>query len=372
MGAPNRAPQAVRVRLLGGFEISIGPRTIGRDAWRLKKAAVLVKLLALAPDHRIHREQAINILWPDSGREGASNRLRRTLHAARKVLDPALGSRYLASQDESLVLCPQSDLWIDVEAFEKAAVTARRSRAPAAYRAALALYTGDLLPEERYEDWAEGRREELRRLRLELLVELAGLYEEHGDFTSAIDALHKVIAEEPTKEDVHVGLMRLYALAGSKGEALAQYGRLERTLSRELGTEPSAPSRDLKEKIAADRFTPREAHPSGSPLEEPSGAGKHNLPTPRTSFVGRERELLEVKRELAMTRLLTLTGMGGSGKTRLALEVARDLIGVYPDGVWLVELAPLREEELVPKAVAEILGVPERAGESTTYRERGT
>jgi predicted ATPase len=73
--------------------------------------------------------------------------------------------------------------------------------------------------------------------------------------------------------------------------------------------------------------------------------------------------MFEVKCELAMTRLLTLTGAGGSGKTRLALEVARDLIEAYPDGVWLVELAPLSEEELVPKAVSEALEVPERPHE---------
>jgi predicted ATPase len=79
--------------------------------------------------------------------------------------------------------------------------------------------------------------------------------------------------------------------------------------------------------------------------------------------VGREREIEAVERELASTRLLTLTGAGGSGKTRLALEVARDLLEAYPDGVWLVELAPLSEEALVPKAVAEALGVSERPGE---------
>src|SRR5215218_11419324 len=73
--------------------------------------------------------------------------------------------------------------------------------------------------------------------------------------------------------------------------------------------------------------------------------------------------MLEVKRELAMTRLLTLTGVGGSGKTCLALEVARGLLEAYPDGVWLVELASLSEEALVPKAVAEALGVPERPSE---------
>ena len=95
----------------------------------------------------------------------------------------------------------------------------------------------------------------------------------------------------------------------------------------------------------------------------PNSAPRHNLPAARSSFVGREREMLEVETELAMTRLLTLTGAGGSGKTRLALEVARDLVGAYPDGVWLIELAPLSEEALVPKAAAEALKVPERSAE---------
>src|SRR5215212_595421 len=94
-----------------------------------------------------------------------------------------------------------------------------------------------------------------------------------------------------------------------------------------------------------------------------SGTPRHNLPSPRSSFVGRERETEEIERELAMTRLLTLTGVGGSGKTRLALKVARDLVEAYPDGVWLVELAPLSEQALVPKAVAEALEVLERPQE---------
>ena len=99
---------------------------------------------------------------------------------------------------------------------------------------------------------------------------------------------------------------------------------------------------------------------------QPQGTPPHNLPAQRSSFVGREREVLEVRQALAMRRLLTLTGVGGSGKTRLALEVARGLIDAYPDGVWLVELAPLPEETLVPKAVAEALEVSERPGESLT------
>jgi non-specific serine/threonine protein kinase len=90
--------------------------------------------------------------------------------------------------------------------------------------------------------------------------------------------------------------------------------------------------------------------------------GPHNLPAERTSFIGRERELAEVERVLATTRLLTLTGVGGCGKTRLALKAARNLLEAYPGGAWLVELAPLSEGELVPQAVATALGVREQPG----------
>jgi hypothetical protein len=85
----------------------------------------------------------------------------------------------------------------------------------------------------------------------------------------------------------------------------------------------------------------RGVSPPEGQRRESGNIPKHNLPAQRTAFVGREPEILEVKRQLAMTRLLTLTGAGGSGRTRLALEVAQDLVGAYPGGVWLVELAPL-------------------------------
>ena len=101
---------------------------------------------------------------------------------------------------------------------------------------------------------------------------------------------------------------------------------------------------------------------TGETSEVPRTTPRHNLPAQRTSFVGREREIEELERALETTRLLTLTGAGGCGKTRLALQAARDLVGSYADGVWFVELAPLLREELVPKAVAGALDVPERPG----------
>ena len=356
----------MRVWLLGGFRVSVGSRTIEADAWRLRKAAALVKLLALAHDHRLHREQAMDLLWPDLSTRAASNNLRQVLYGARRILDPAPDShnRYLSLQDEQLALCPTGDLQVDVDAFEEAAAIARRSRDPVPYRAAIELYTGDLLPEDRYEEWVEGRRENLRQTYLALHIELAGQYEERGQQGLAIQALRKAVAEEPAFEEAYVALMRLYAHSGQPGEALSQYERLRESLARKLGTQPGGTTRRLREDIAAGTFSPDRSQ-VGS-LEQPPDTSKHNLPAARTSFVGRAQEMVEIKRELAMTRLLTLTGAGGSGKTRLALEVSNDLVGAYPEGVWLVELAGLSEGTLVPQALATALGVQEQSDRSLT------
>ena len=183
----SESPFPVRVRLLGGLSIWVGSRTVSEGAWHLRKARSLVKLLALAPGHSLHREQLMELLWPNLGKTAATNNLRGSLHDARTALasDPTVASRYLASKEERIALCPDVELWVDVETFEAAASGARRSREPAAYRAAIELYAGDLLPEDRYEEWAEGRRGELRRTYLTLLVELAGTYEERAEYDSA-------------------------------------------------------------------------------------------------------------------------------------------------------------------------------------------
>jgi predicted ATPase/DNA-binding SARP family transcriptional activator len=364
-------PTAVRMRLLGTFRVFVGSRTVEESGWRLMKAAGLVKLLALAPDHRLHREQVMEALWPGQGGRMASNSFRQALYIARRTLDPdaAVASRLLDYREEHLTLCPHHLLWVDVEAFEEAASTARKEKEPAAYRAAIDLYAGDLLPADRYEEWAEERRSELRRTYLSLLVELASLCEGRGEYEAAVEALARAVANEPAHERAHLGLMRLYARSGRPAESLRQYEHLEEILTRVLGTHPETETRRLRDDIAAGRFPPDGA---GDPAVE-NGPEKtawtprhHNLPAARTSFVGRRHEMLEVKRALAMTRLLTLTGAGGSGKTRLALEVGKDLLGAYPDGVWLVEFAGLSEGTLVSAAVAGVLGVQERAGQPLT------
>lgn len=358
-------PELVRIELLGGFRVSVGPRAIVEGNWRLKKVASLIKLLALAPRHVLHRDQVCEWLWPELGRKAQANNLRGALHIARKTLEPEASSSgasgYLAVREEELVLCPQGTIWVDVEAFEEATRVARTARDPAAYRAAINHYAGELLPQDRYEPWTEERREGLRRTYLSLLVGLAGLYEEAGELEGAIEAMRKVVDEEPIHEEGHVGLMRLYALGGRRGEAVLQYERLRKALSQELGTEPGEAGRRLYEQVRGRRS--REGSRAERRAEvTPDTPALHNLPVERTSFVGREDQIFEVERYLSMTRLLTLSGPGGSGKTRFALKVAREVADTYADGVWLVELAPLLDAELVTQAVASTLEVREQPG----------
>src|SRR5919112_1867951 len=369
-----RAPETLRIWLLGGFRVSLGSRSIGEQEWHLRKARSLLSVLALSPGNRLHREQVMEPLWPDLAPKAALNNPHYSLHTARRTLEPSAldsssaTSRYVRLRGEQLTLCPDSPLWVDVQAFEQTAATTCHPMEPAAFRAAIDLYAGELLPEDRYEGWVEQQRAQLKELYLSLLLELGALLEGRREFGEAIEALGRVVAEEPTHEGAHVGIMRLHALSGRRREALSQYERLREALFKEFGTEPEAAATRLQQEIWAGTFPhSSDSPPVGLPARDEDARfaaraprRRHNLPLRRTSFVGRERECLEVKRHLAMTRLLTLTGTGGCGKTRLALEVARDLVGLYPDGVWLIELAPLSDEELVPKAVAQALEVPER------------
>lgn len=162
--------------------------------------------------------------------------------------------------------------------------------------------------------------------------------------------------------------MRAYALAGQRHEALRQFRQLSEALRQELDLEPDAATQKLHKDIAAGRF-PSEDTPLR--VKEPAQEGEqpprlHNLPLQLTTFVGRLKEADEVKSLLSSTRLLTLTGPGGCGKTRLAIEVASGLVGNYRDGVWLVELASLSEPPFVAQAVASVLRAQEQPGRTLT------
>ena len=329
----------LHVWTLGGFHVRVGAYDVPAAAWRRRKAATLVKLLALAPGHRLHVEQALDTLWPDLAPAAARNNLHRTLHAARRTLEPDLVAgtppAYLQLDADILSLSPLAAPWVDVAAFEAAA--ARRTEDPAAYEQALDLYASDLLPDDRYEDWAIGPREALRGAFLDLRLKLAEIYERGGDRDAAIATLRRAVASEPTHAAARAALTRLLDTGG------------QRPLADLLDASPRA------------------------------GSGT-NLPHVASSFIDREEEVASVRRLLAAgnddgaagtvnaPRLVTLAGPGGSGKTRLALEAARDLVSHYPHGVWLVELATVVDPALVPQTVARALHVRETPDRPLTQR----
>ncbi len=258
-----RSSGDLAIKLLGGFAAIVDGEPVADSLWRLRKGRELIKMLALAPDHRLHREQLMDALWPERDPDAAANNLHQVVHVARR----AVGAESIVLRDELFAL----DADVDVDDFERAVAQARRAGSPGAYRAALALYTGELLPENRYDDWASPRREQLEQLRAELDTEL-----------------------------------------------------------EELGYE-----------------------------DQPSG-----LPPQASSFVGREHELRELLALLGRTRLLTLAGTGGAGKTRLAYELAREAERSYADGAVLVELASVASGQLVAPAVAAALDVGALPGRS--------
>jgi predicted ATPase/DNA-binding SARP family transcriptional activator len=325
----------VSIGLLGRFSVSLDGNPVEDRAWRLRKARTLVKVLALEPGRRLHREQAMELLWPDRDAAAAQNNLHQTLHAARRVL----GAERLLLEDGMLEIA--GDVETDVDAFEAAAGAARGSGDPGAYRTALELFGGELLPEDRYEPWAEGRRAALTDLHSLLCLELAELQ----DPADALTTLQRALGVDVLHEPAHRALMRAYDRLGRRQDALAQYQRLRAALRRSLEADPAAETRALyRELLTSDEGT--------------GTLAPQRLPSEVTSFVGRERELAAIADELEQTRLLTLAGPGGSGKTRLAIAATERAVDAARDGVVFVELGSIADPELVGDAAATAAGIP--------------
>ena len=146
----------IQISLLGGFSVTIDGEPVP-DRWRLRKAKTLVKLLALAPGHRLHRDLVVDRLWPDTEPQLAANNLYQLVHTIRRML----GGGSITLSDDVVRLCPAGGLTVDVDQFEQAASTARNSGDITALQHALRLWTGPLLPEDQYADWADEHRERL-------------------------------------------------------------------------------------------------------------------------------------------------------------------------------------------------------------------
>ena len=246
----------LRIALLGGFRVWVGSQLIPGEGWKRRKVQALVKLLALASRHCLHREHLMNLLWPKADIEAARNSLRQTLHLARQILksEPNSGSGILIDHNGWLCLTSEGETWVDTETFENAARECRQSKDATTCQTAVSIYTGELLPEDRYEDWVATRRESLRDLYLSLLSDLGKMFEALGDTEQAMDIFRQLVAVDPTAEYAHRTLMRLYARADLRQKALQQYHRLREILDRELALEPDLQSRRLYDDILCGRF----------------------------------------------------------------------------------------------------------------------
>ena len=237
----------LRIGLLGGFRVAVGARVVPEDAWSRRRPAAVIKLLALAPGHRLHREQVMDALWPALAPDAAAANLRKALHHARRSLDPD-GAELIASVGELLSL---REPVVDVDAFRAAASRAHRTGDAAAYDDAVELYGGDLLPEDLYDEWTFAHRDELKADYAALLGESASLLEARGELDRAVRAATRLVAAQPLNEDGHLQLIRLNALAGRRGEAVQRYEQLRSLLADELGAEPSAQAQRLYEDVRA-------------------------------------------------------------------------------------------------------------------------
>jgi DNA-binding SARP family transcriptional activator len=244
----------LKIDLLGGFRVSVGDTAVGADVWRRRKPAALVKILALTPGHCVHREQLMEPLWPDLDAAPAGANLRKAIYQARGALDGvSQGAGRLIEFVGDVVSLTVVGLTVDVQSFRSSLDAARRAGDADRYRRALDVFGGELLPDDPYEEWTSGPRRELREEYLAALAEMSEVLEAAGALTSATEAVRLVVAVDPTREESHVALMRLYALAGRRGDALRQYDYLVEVLDNELGIEPGVKVQRLREQISARR-----------------------------------------------------------------------------------------------------------------------
>ena len=214
-------PPGNEIRMLGEFSVRINDVLIDARHWNRRAAAGLVKLLALAPSRRLHREQVMDALWPDSSLAVARPRLHKAMHFARR----ALGADAIGADGECLVLLPGSRVVVDVAMFEALAGRALDTGAGVdGVDEALDWHRGELLPQDLYESWTVERRAALRHLRLQLLRR-AGRWSE-------------LLKDEPADESAHVAVMRAHLGRGEWAAAIAEDDELATVLVRDVGVKP--------------------------------------------------------------------------------------------------------------------------------------
>jgi predicted ATPase/DNA-binding SARP family transcriptional activator len=343
------------------------------EGFESDKVRALLAYLGVEGTRPHRREKLAGLLWPRLPESSARANLRVALANLRKLVGdrPAKGQApnppLLQVTRQTIQFHPESDLWVDVAEFlhllqfdgRPQQIVRRLEKAMALYRGAF-LDGFSLADSPAFEEWAVLERERLLRQALVALDRLAGWYKQRGDFDRALHYARRRTQLEPWQEQGQRQLMRLLALDGQRNAALAQYETLRHLLAEELTVEPADETVALYRQIrdGQARYDLGEATPS------------HNLPAPLTPFVGREEALDQLYHRLRDPgcRLVTLVGPGGSGKTRLALEVAREIVAAAPwggsgpgpacaHGVFFLSLAPLSSAGAIVPTLAEALSL---------------
>jgi predicted ATPase/DNA-binding SARP family transcriptional activator len=321
-----------------------------------KKAATLVAYLALTG--RAHTRQALsNLLWGESAEANARLSLRAVLCSLRRWLAPCL-----VVTRQTIAFKTDCDHQVDVLAFLRVAVgdePPAGERVPMSsaraieLRMAVDLYQGELMANwpvngaPAFEEWLMIERQRLQELALRALYGLSTHYARLGAYDEAIAMVRRLLTLEPWQEEAHRQLMELLVLRGRRTEALMQYKTCRRTLMLELGVEPTVETQRLyQDLVSAQR------RGAGQPTRYGISAlgPRHNLPLQPMPIYGRQPEMALLKRLLlsADSRLLTLVGAGGVGKTRLAQAVAEDVREHFGDGVWYAPLADVWQDRQPP------------------------
>ncbi len=256
----------VEITVLGGFRVFVDGSATAARGWARRPAAALVKVLALAPGNRLHREQALDLLWPDESPYRSAPRLHKAAHHARRA---AGRHDAVVLRGEVVWLFPGANIIVDAIRFEELARVAVRDGNVVAAREALGWYHGELLPDDRYEDWATDRREHLHLRRLDLL-RIAGEWRDLAEL-------------DPTNEEAHVELMRRHLAAGDGAASVRQYEHLRHVLGRDLGVEPGEEARKVL--LEAGQMLP--------PHQDRSPSRMDALLAELAHLVGRQRAVLD-------------------------------------------------------------------------------
>ena len=280
------------------------------------KAKALLVYLAVA-GWRLRRESLVNLLWPDSLRTRGRALLRNSLY----FLNRGLQGRLLSADSESVGIDPDADLQVDAERF-RSLIAGCRTHGHSASAVcpqcsdplgkAVELYRGDFLSgfglkdSVNFDDWQLAQTEGLRSAMESALDSLIRCLVEQGELARGIGYAQSWLGLDRANELAHRHLMDLLAKSGKRTAALRQYRQCVRALDEELGATPDRRTVQLYEDIKAGH--------APEPAADPRPG---NFPHQRTSFVGRQSELTEIRQLFDTTRLLTLTGAGGCGKTRL-------------------------------------------------------